>query len=367
MTYRLLKPIPGLADRPSVRGVLPVSSVLNALMALAVSAALCPSAAMSASPSAASSTSQPLELTVAEVASDVTWGAASPQSWTIANTAMPGYTIRRSVPEVRLQFSVADRQGRLVTNLTAADIRIYDDHQAVARFRQFARADDLPLQVGLLVDVSDSVQKSISREKQAAQFFLTQVLRPQTDRAFLMAFGREVKLWQPPTGDRDALRAALDRVHQIGYATSLYDGVYDACLHLFPRSGDKELVQRIIVLFSDGEDTESLHGLSDAILQAQRREVQIYALSVHPRQKYSPGDAVLRRMAEETGGELYVASSEKDFAELFASMEKQMRTQYSVSFPPERTTPGFHELQIEIMANPSLQAHAREGYYFDAP
>jgi hypothetical protein len=97
----------------------------------------------------------------------------------------------------------------------------------VQRIRQFSRQDDLPLQVGILLDVSDSVQKNILREKLAAQFFLRQVLRPQTDHAFLMAFARDVKLWQASTADPAALRDAVERVRQPGFATTnLYDGLF---------------------------------------------------------------------------------------------------------------------------------------------
>ena len=342
------------------------SNPLITLVVLAFAAAL-PAPAKSALPSTADSASPPVEVASAEFLPGAAPGSKGPQSFALASTVVPGYTIRHTVPEVRLQFSVADERGRLITDLCAADVRILDDDETMARIRQFSRTDNLPLQVGLLLDVSDSVQKSISHEKLASQFFVGRVFRPQTDHAFLMAFGREVRLWQTSTGDRNVLRDALDRVRQIGYVTSLYDSVYDACLHQFPDSGRGELVQRIIVLFSDGEDTGSLHGLSDAISQAQRHEIQIYALSMHPRQKYSPGDAVLRRMAEETGGELYVVNSDKDLGAAFAGMESQMRTQYSVSFPPERTTPGFHELRIETTTKPHLVVHARQGYYFDAP
>ena len=271
------------------------------------------------------------------------------------------------MPEVRLQFSVADERGRLVTDLSPRDVRILDDHYAVRQIRQFSRADDLPLEVGVLLDVSDSVQTSITREKLATQFFVRHVLRPQTDRAFLIAFGRDVTLWQPSTIDLVALRQALDRVHQLGYATNLYDGVYYACRNQFPRSEENDVVQRILLLLSDGEDTGSLHAMADAIAQAQHREIQIYALSVHPLRKYSSGDEILRRMAEETGGQLYLAGSEKDFSPIFAAMERHMRTQYSVSFTPEGETPGFHDLRIETTGNPKLHVHARQGYFYDAP
>src|SRR5664279_1358833 len=172
------------------------------------------------------------------------------QTWTIARSTLPGYTIRRTVPEVRLQFSVADEHGRLVTDLSARDLRIFDNQSAVQQIRHFSRQQDLPLQMGILLDVSDSVQKTTSREKLATRFFVQQVLRPQTDRAFLMAFAANVKLWQPSTGELAALRQAVDRIQQPGYETNLYAGLFAACFNQFPQLDGNDVAQRVIVLFS---------------------------------------------------------------------------------------------------------------------
>jgi Ca-activated chloride channel family protein len=290
------------------------------------------------------------------------------QPWVIARAISPEYTIRRTVPEVRFQFSVADEHGRLVNSLSADDIRVFDNQHAVQQFRQFSRQDDLPLQVGILLDVSDSVEKNILREKLAAQFFLRQVLRPGDDHAFLMAFARDVKLWQASTDSRAVLQDAVERVQQPGFATTnLYDGLFSACLDQFPARAGHEAAQRVIVLFSDGEDTGSLHSMVDVIAIAQRAEIQIFALSVHPKRKPAPGDEALQRLADETGGRLYVANSDRDLSAIFTDMEQQMRTQYSISFQPQQETRGFHALRLELAGPAKLRVRARRGYYVDAP
>lgn len=286
---------------------------------------------------------------------------------TAAYSDHPSYTIRRTVPEVRLQFTVANERGQLVTSLTPDDFRILDNESAVQRIRQFSRVQDLPLQIGLLLDVSDSVKKTVSREKLATQFFVQQVLRPQTDRAFLMGFGRDVKVWQPSTGDRTELSQALQRMQQAGYTTNLYDGLFAACLNQFPKLGGDTLVQRVIVVFSDGEDTDSLHTLQDVIAIAQRNEMQIYSVSAHATRKSLHGDEVLQRLSDETGGRFYLARSDRDFPAIFTAMEQQMRTQYYISFRPQQETPGFHTVRLELTGRQPLRVHARQGYYFEAP
>ena len=282
-------------------------------------------------------------------------------------STFPGYTIRRTVPEVRLQFSVADEHGQLVTGITSSDVRIFDNQSAVQQIRHFSRQEDLPLQMGILLDVSDSVQKTASREKLATQYFVQHVLRSQTDRAFLMAFASDAKLWQPSTGDSVALHQALQRIQQLGYATNLYDGLFSACFSQFPQLDGNDVAQRVIVLFSDGDDTGSLHGIRDVITLAQRHEIQIFALSIHPRRKSTPGDEVLQRLADETGGRFYVAASDKEFPAVFTQMEQQMRTQYAISFQPQQEISGFHSLRVELTSPQKMRVHSRQGYYFAAP
>jgi len=362
-----LKPGRGRADKPTVCKKALIGEVLILLALISLAAAATPDSRSLSDPG----TSGQDNGTVDNPTTQIFAGPSSPlglgsQSWTLAKSVFPGYTIRRTVPEVRFQFSVSDEHGRLVTSLSATDFRIFDNQFAVQRIRQFSRLDDLPLQLGILLDVSDSVQKTAAREKLAAQFLVQHVLRQQTDRAFLMAFARDVKLWQSSTGDSAVLRQALERIQQLGYATNLYDGLFSACADQFPQTGHQDVAQRIIVLFSDGEDTGSLHGMPDVIAQAQRNEIQIFALSIHARRTSTTGDEVLQRLADETGGRFYVASSDKEFPAIFAEMEQQMRTQYSVSFQPQQETPGFHALRLELNGPQKLHVRARQGYYFEA-
>jgi Ca-activated chloride channel homolog len=278
-----------------------------------------------------------------------------------ANT--PEYTFRRAIPEVRLQFTVADQRGKLVRDLSADDIRVFDNQSQVAHFKEFERGDDLPLQLGLVIDTSDSVHRVLLQEKAAAIDFLDTVMRPQTDHAFVIAFGGEIKTWQSSTSDRQALVDAVNPLKEPGWGTRVYDALYSACSGQLAAAGDGKDLHRAIVVLSDGDDTDSLHGLADVIAAAQRSEVQIYPLTIHPKRAVERGDRVLQRLADSTGGRLYVADSAKDLGTAFAQIEQELRTQYYVSFPPQQSTPGFHSLRVEVRAPAHLEVHAREGYY----
>lgn len=369
MLWRVLKPNPGLADVPSVYKPTSDHQFVTLLVVVTVAVLstqlLCdPLSPVLSDYAGGSSPTADSELLAS---SSTTTGGSAPQARAIAGLIAPAYTISRTVPEVRLHFSVADERGRQVNDLGSGSLRILDNRIQVERIRDFARLRDLPLQIGMLIDVSDSVRKTVVREKLASHLFVQLVMRPQTDSAFLMAFGSENKLWQASTGDRAALYFALERMQQHGFVTNLYDGLFDACRGYFPENPEHQLAQRVLVLFSDGVDTGSLHALTDAVAIAQHNDIQLYAVSVHSRRITARGDQVLMHAAEQTGGRFYVADSEKDFPAIFAAMEQQMRTQYSVSFQPAEQTPGFHSVRLEIAGPEKLQVRARQGYYFAAP
>jgi VWFA-related protein len=350
-----------------VRSTILISGVLILFAAMAIAYGATPTSTSPGAPKTASADGETTDSAVTQILPTSSSTDRLRRSWTLAKSIFPGYTIRRTIPEVRLQFSVADEHGRLITNLSAGDLRIFDNQSVVQQIRQFSRLQDLPLQLGILLDVSDSVQKTASREKLATQYFVQHVLRSPTDRAFLMAFASDAKLWQPSTGDSDALHQALQRIQQSGYATNLYDGLFSACFSQFPQLDRNDLAQRVIVLFSDGDDTGSLHGIRDVITLAQRHEIQIFALSIHPKRKSTLGDEVLQQLADETGGRFYVAASDKEFPAVFTQMEHQMRTQYAISFQPQQETPGFHSLRLELTSPQKMRINARQGYYFGAP
>ncbi len=297
------------------------------------------------------------------VAAGVLAFPALPEAGDYLPAGRPGYTLRRNVPEVRLQFTVADEQGRPVPNLSSGDVRILDDQLPVTRLNAFERDDNLPLRLGLVLDTSDSVQRVLSVEKAVALDFLKRVMRPETDQAFIMGFGGDVRVWHASTAHRPELVAAISHIQQPGWGTRFFDAVYSACADQLSTQPDMPQAHRAIIVLSDGDDTESFRALEDVIAIAQRNEIQIYALSLRPRKSTNPGDQVLQRMADATGGRIYIARSNKELERAFIQIEQELRTQYYVSFSPQ-AAPGFHSLRVVVPAK--LQVHARQGYYASA-
>jgi VWFA-related protein len=187
-------------------------------------------------------------------------------------------------------------------------------------------------------------------------------MRPQTDSAFVMAFGGNVRVWQTPTANRQQLIDAVQRLQQPGWGTRFFDALYSACADQLSGHDNAKLDHRAIVVLSDGDDTESLRGLADVVAIAQRNEIQIYSLTIHAQPAVNRGDQILQRLADATGGRFYIAQSSKDLSGAFDQIEQDLRAQYYVSFAPQ-AGPGFHSLRVEVQTPQKLEIHARQGYY----
>ena len=116
---------------------------------------------------------------------------------------------------------------------------------------------------------------------------------------------------------------------------------------------------RMLVVLSDGNDSDSLHTIADVVVAALRNDFQIYALTIGKGQVEDRGANILKRLADATGGRMYVARSSGDLDAAFAQIERDLRTQYFVSFPPPQRTSGYHSLRVEIRAHQKVQVHER--------
>src|SRR5208282_2740457 len=235
-----------------------------------------------------------------------------------------GTTFITHVNLVDVLFTVLDRRNKLVPTLEKQDFKIFDDNMP-QDIRYFSKQSDLPLRIGMLLDTSNSIRDRLKFEQDAANNFLFSVLRPKKDEAFVMTFDDEPEVIEEFTNDTGALRDHILRT-RAGGGTAVYDAIYDACekqLSHPPRPpGDQpDVVRRVMILISDGEDNLSTHTRAEAIEMAQRTSVVIYSISTSTQwvslddpnkeqsgnRKYhlTEGDQILRSLAEETGGRAF--------------------------------------------------------------
>jgi len=275
----------------------------------------------------------------------------------------PILTITKRVDEVNVLFIATDRHGKFVRNLNQNDFAIFDDHKPVQTIINFRRETDLPIEMGLLVDMSGSVQGRFGFEKEAAIGFLQHIIRPGYDRAFVVGFNKESRLTQDFTDKVPLLSAGVQRLSN-GGGTALYDAIYKACKEKLLREHSEHPIRKAIVILSDGEDNQSEYTRAQAIEMAQRAEVLIYAISTDDSGLILRGDKVLEDLASATGGRAFFPYKMKDITHSFAAIEDELRSQYDVSYKPTDFDADGRYRSIEITAvKKDLQVRARRGYY----
>ncbi len=299
-----------------------------------------------------------------------------------------GQTIVVPVNLVDVLFTVLDRRNKLVPALDKTDFKIFDD-KLPQEIRYFSKQSDLPLRIGVLLDTSNSIRDRIKFEQDASINFLFTVLRRNKDEAFAMTFDDEPQIIQPFTGDAGALRDQITKT-RAGGGTAIYDAIYEACVKELshpprPPGDQPDVVRRVMILISDGEDNLSNHTRTEAIEMAQRTSVVIYTISTSIQwvsltqnnepsksgdRKYhlTDGDKILQELAEETGGRSFFPYHVDDLDQSFQDIGDELRNQYSIAYlPTNYVLDGrYHKIRIEVPDHKGYQVRARRGYFASA-
>ncbi|HET9307180.1 MAG TPA: VWA domain-containing protein [Candidatus Sulfotelmatobacter sp.] len=272
-------------------------------------------------------------------------------------------TLHARVNEVNVLFIATDKHGKFVRDLNQNDFSILDDHKPPQAILNFRKETDLPLHLGLLVDVSGSVDSRFDFEQEAATTFMQHTLRAHYDKAFVMGFNSHSQVAQDFTDNVTLLSAGVRKLHD-GGGTALYDAVYRACKDKFLKDRPERPVRKAIIIVSDGEDNQSEFSKAQAIEMAQRAEVIIYAISTDDSGLVMRGDKVLEQLAEATGGRAFFPFKMKDITHSYAAIEDELRSQYVVSYKPADFDADGRYRSIEISSlKKDLQVRARKGYF----
>ncbi len=275
----------------------------------------------------------------------------------------PAFTIKKQVDEVHLLFTATDKHGHFVKNLEQSDLTILDDHKVPEAVLTFRRETDLPLQVGLLVDVSGSVSSRFAFEQDSAIDFLNRTLRLGSDQAFVVGFNSHWQMMQDFTDNVALLSQGVHRLRS-GGGTALYDAIYRACKDKLMNSVSDHPVRHALIVLSDGDDNQSDISREAAIEMAQRAEVILYTISTDDGPTVQRGDHVLRQLAEATGGRAFFPLKDKDVSHSFAAIQDELRSQYIVSYKPAKFDADGRYRTIEISAlKKDLSLRARKGYF----
>ena len=276
-------------------------------------------------------------------------------------------TITKTVNEVNVVFTVTDKHGRYVKNLAKSDFAVLDDSKPADQIRSFHNETDLPLQVGLLVDASNSVRDRFKFEQESAIEFLNQTVRPKYDKAFIVGFDVTPEVTQDFTDNTEALSRGV-RALRPGGGTAMYDALYFAARDKLLKEQQNGPVRRAIILLSDGDDNMSHVTREEAIDMAQRAEVIVYTISTNVTGSRHVGDKVLERIADATGGRSFFPFQITDVANAFVEIQDELRSQYALSYKPAefRTDGRYHTIEILAQNHKGLRVRSRRGYYAPA-
>jgi len=329
-------------------------------------------------------------------------------------------TFSTDVKVVNILATVREKKGPIVRNLTKDDFTLEESGRPQI-IRYFSRETDLPLTLGLLVDTSLSQRRVLDQERGASYTFLEQMMRPK-DMAFVIHFEGEAELLQDLTSSLRLLESALatldtpqlnqgggnwpgagGRGRGMGAAggTALYDAVYLASNELMRKQSGR----KALIILSDGVDNASKVTLATAIESAQRADTLVYSILFsdeaaygtgggfggppmgggvgfpggggmgrrggsrrypypQPQAVHPDGRKILERISNETGARLFEVSKKQSVEQIYASIEEQLRNQYSLGYTPENTdaSAGYRKISLKTKEKDQI-VQTRDGYY----
>jgi Ca-activated chloride channel family protein len=266
-------------------------------------------------------------------------------------------TFRIGTRTVALYATVIDGQKRLVPDLTQEDFQIFDNDkpQSVDLFVNEVQ----PITVIVMLDTSASMTGNLKLLEQAAEQFLLRML--PIDKGMVGAFNDKIEFFPATfTSDRDTLIRSLGDL-DFGNPTRLYDAIAASMDRLHKVDG-----RRVVLVFTDGDDTGSRADDGSVLEQARREEVMIYAIGLRSdyfngaRQVRSKPDSGLKRLAEETGGGYFELDNTSDLAPTFTRVSQELHSQYVLGFTPTLLDGKIH--RISVKAKPGMSVRARRSY-----
>ena len=269
---------------------------------------------------------------------------------------------------VRLPITVK-RDGKFLNGLVETNFEVYEDGKK-QKIDRFVTPSQLPLYVGMLLDTSNSVKLKLPFEKEAAEDFATTVTTyRRKDQVLLASFDSDVELHLDFSNSLEEIVKSLKKLKAGGY-TKMYDAVYRVIEEKMATIKDAD-GRRVLVILSDGEDTASEHTLKEAIEMAQRYDVTIFGISTKNFSGTGSGtvessdDKDLRRLCEETGGQVFLPSQKVELFRSFTEVGNDLRQEYVAYYIPvnQDKTGKKREIKVKLIGKDG-KLYYKQGYTY---
>jgi Ca-activated chloride channel family protein len=271
-------------------------------------------------------------------------------------------TFKAGTSIVPVLTTVTDNQGRLVPNLEQEEFTVLDNGkpQPITLFQN----ETQPFTIVVMLDFSFSMTTHLDLLKQATEQFILRML--PADKGQVGAFSDKIQFSGEFTNDRDDLVAALKDL-QFGNPTRLYDAI-DASIDMLKNVEGR----KIVLVFTDGDDTASRKGMGDVLDRARASETMIYAIGLESEFPIGPGrmqrtrpDRGLRKLADETGGGYFELKKTTELAPTFTRVAQELHSLYTIGFQPTVLDNKEHRLEVK-MKQAGQTGRARRSYIASA-
>lgn len=276
------------------------------------------------------------------------------------------FTIRERTELVSLTVSVTDRNGRAIEGLTANDIEVYED-KIRQRIEHYSM-DDAPVSVGVIFDLSGSMQQKLDAARQSLKSFVEN--SHIEDDFFLLGFNQRARLLAESC-DSEKLATRLNMITGQGN-TALYDAVY---------LGTEKIMQgrhrrRALLIISDGQDNASRYSISQLRQRLKEIDVQLYCIGIGragtlgkgEQREQQRGHMILDDLAKMTGGKAFFITAASELENAMSRIALELRQQYSLAYAPtnQKRDGRWRKIQVRVNRPDSVQSiivRAREGYF----
>ena len=265
-----------------------------------------------------------------------------------------------------VNVTVTDPYNRLVTGLEPENFRVFEDNveQEIVSFS----SEDVPISIGVILDLSGSMANKLGKAKQAALQFL-KTANPQ-DEFFLVGFNEHAELLAPFTNNIEDLESRMLTVSAKG-KTALLDAIFLGLTQMRNAANGK----RALLIISDGGDNNSRYNEKDIKRLVREADTQLYSVGIFEPFEYRSrtleelnGPTLLNEMAELTGGRSFSVENLNELPDIATKIGAKLRNQYVVGYHPSHRAHDarWRKIKIKLRAPrglPPLTAYAKTGYY----
>jgi Ca-activated chloride channel family protein len=278
-------------------------------------------------------------------------------------TTARGRSIKVNVDLVLVPVSVTDPMNRLVTGLEKENFQLFDNNTGQI-IKSFA-TEDSPLSIGIVFDLSGSMQGKFLRARKALSEFL-HTCNPQ-DEFFVVGFNDRPAILVDYTSDVEDVEARMVMLRPQN-RTALIDAMYLGVNKLKSAKYDR----KALLVISDGGDNRSRYTQGELTRAVRESEVQIFSIGIFdayaPTDEERDGPILLNDISNSTGGRLFKVLDIQDLADIAERISEELRDEYVLGYTPtDRKRDGtWRKLKVRLLPPvglPPLTAHNREGYY----